>query len=84
VGHVVEVTVSEQVLAPFSDDQVASLNGYQAAGTGHPFTCGTDGCRGILRAAPAGWYCPGCNYRQSWAWRWMVDWSWRRPTGKAT
>jgi hypothetical protein len=70
--------VSDYVLAPFSDDQVASLNSYQAAGVGHPFTCGTDSCRGVLRATQDGLCCPGCNYRQDWAWRWMADWSWRR------
>ena len=42
--------MSEAVSAPFPDDQVASLNGCQAAGCSHPFTCGTDGCRAALRA----------------------------------
>ena len=69
--------VSEQVRSPFTDDQVASLNAYQAARVFHPFTCGTDKCRGILRADRDGWHCPNCDYRQGWAWSWMADWSWR-------
>jgi hypothetical protein len=70
--------VSEQVRSPFTDDQVASLNACQAARVFHPFTCGTDTCRGVLRAARGGWHCPNCDYRQEWALSWMADWSWRR------
>jgi hypothetical protein len=71
--------VSEEVSVPFSDDQVASLNAYQAAASGHPFTCGTDGCREVLRAERDGWRCPRCGYWQGWAHAFMADWSWRRP-----
>ena len=68
----------EQVLVPFSDDQVASLNGYQAAGVAHPFTCGSDDCRSVLLATNDGWRCTACDYRQDWAWPRMADWSWQR------
>jgi hypothetical protein len=73
--------MSEHVRAPFTEDQVASLNAFQESGAFHPFTCGTDGCRGLLVATGEGWHCPGCDYRQLSAWAWMADWSWRRPTG---
>jgi hypothetical protein len=34
--------MGDEVSAPFTDDQVASLNAYQAEGAWHPFTCGID------------------------------------------
>jgi hypothetical protein len=70
--------VNDQLWAPFTDDQAASLNAYQEAGAGHPFTCGTETCRGILQATRDGWRCPNCDYRQGWALEWMADWSWQR------
>ena len=54
-------SVSEAVSAPFTDDQVASLNAYQAAGSGHPFTCGPDGCQAVAQAERDGWRCPRCG-----------------------
>lgn len=76
------------VYAPFTDDQVNSLNAYQVAGVMHPFTCGNrsershvwrdgDGDLGLLMATPAGWTCPQCDYTQDWAHGFMADWSWR-------
>lgn len=63
----------------FTDDQVASLNGYQAAGVMHPFTCGTDKCRADLVATNEGWVCPnGCGYTQNWAHDFMLNWAWKR------
>ena len=80
LDEAIEMSVSEHVWAPFTDEQVASLNAYQMGRVGHPFTCGTDNCRGILRATHDGWHCRNCAYRQSWAWSWMTDWSWQRHT----
>lgn len=76
--------VDEHRTAPFTDDEIVSLNCYQVSGTGHPFTCGNDVCRGpdklacraVLRAGPDGWFCEHCDYTQAWAWKWMTDWSW--------
>lgn len=70
--------MSETVSAPFTDDQVASLNVYQADRVAHPFTCGGAECREVLRATPRGWVCPGCDYRQEWAHSFMADWTWTR------
>lgn len=59
----------------WTEDQVASLNGYQGCGWYHPFTCA---CRAVLVAEPSGWRCPnGCGYTQDWAHAHMADWSWR-------
>lgn len=72
--------MSEKVHAPFTPDQVASLNAYQLAGVMHPFTCGGSDCHGIrLIAAADGWHCArqSCGYRQTWAHAVMADWSWR-------
>jgi hypothetical protein len=70
--------MSDPVHSPFTAEQVASLNAYQAEGVFHPFICGAESCRGILVATEAGWHCPACDYQQLWAWGWMADWSWRR------
>lgn len=77
----------ELVHAPFTPDQVKSLNHYQISGVMHPFTCGS--CRdrlGVLNdgvwddhllvATLDGWTCPTCPYTQTWAWAWMADWTW--------
>jgi hypothetical protein len=69
----------DRISAPWDDHQVASLNGYQASGAGHEFTCGNGDCREALEAIPAGWKCPRCGCTQNWAWRFMTDGSWRGP-----
>jgi ribosomal protein S27AE len=69
------------VRAPFAAEQVASLNGYQADGTFHEFTCGNDGCpevQAVLVAHADGWHCPACGYTQDWAHEFMADGSWCR------
>ena len=79
---------SGKILAPFTDDQVASLNAYQESEYVHPYTCGADFChdRDVigedfpLAADRAGLHCiggSGCDYRQEWAHAWTADWSWR-------
>jgi len=76
--------MSDKVEAPFTPDQVASLNAYQVAGIMHPFTCGGGQARGHsgirLIAAEDGWHCASdtCDYRQDWAHAFMANWSWRR------
>ena len=77
------------VRAPFTPDQVASLNGYQASGAFHEFTCGnelcpgTDGQDAALVATEGGWRCPACPYTQDWAHDSMADGSWRQFQGVA-
>lgn len=75
-----------RVDAPFTVDQVTSLNEYQRSGVGHPFTCPalehrgnhSDG-EGVLVAVRGGWMCPdGDGYTQTWAHSFMADGSWRR------
>jgi hypothetical protein len=50
--------LSEPIKAPWTREQVDSLNEYQHASVMHPFTCGH--CRHILTAAAAGWVCDEC------------------------
>lgn len=71
-----------QVTAPWTQDQVDSLNSYQVSGAFHPFTGNNDllplGENDVLVADVDGWHStvdPG--YRQTWAWGWMADWSWK-------
>ena len=67
-----------KVKAPFTDDQVRSINAYQKSGAFHPFTCGTEGCQGILRATREGMVCDTCRqWTQDWVHDFMADWSWR-------
>ena len=70
-----------KVSAPFTAEQVASLNAYQAEGVGHPLTCGGRECREVLRATPTGWVCPRCDYRQGWAHSFMADGLWHGREG---
>jgi len=76
-----------KVRAPFSAEQVASLNAYQASGAFHEFTCGNDLCPGVdgehavLVAQEDGWRCPACPYTQGWAHEFMADGSWRGFAG---
>jgi hypothetical protein len=66
------------IRAPWSHDQVASLNGFQASGFFHPFTC--DRGSHTLRATASGWVCPQDDYTQDWAHDFMLDGSWRDLT----
>jgi hypothetical protein len=66
------------IKAPFTDEQVKSLNDYQSSGVFHDFTCGN--CGNALHASNDGWHCstPGCDYAQDWAHSWMADDNWRK------
>lgn len=77
----------DRLVAPWSGEQVDALNGYQAEGRFHPFTCGRDrgdeahardaaerDCEpGLLVAKADGWHCPACGYRQDWAHQFMAS-----------
>jgi hypothetical protein len=72
-----------KVTAPFTPEQVESLNGYQSALLFHPFTCrhrddGKHTDEAVLIASTDGWQCPCCDYRQDWAHAFMADGSWRQ------
>ena len=82
--------------APWTDEQVAGLNAWQACGYLHPFTCGSGdrmdakhravqakrgGDYGQLVATPEGWLCPACGYRQTWAHAVMLNGPPPRPPG---
>ena len=65
--------------APFTAEQVESINAFQHAGIFHPFTCGVDDCRHDLVAEPDGMRCPKCDYRQDWVHDFMANWAWKPP-----
>lgn len=65
--------VSDLLLAPWTNEQVDQLNRFQKLGAMHPFTCGGDNCRAVLRARNSGWYCLHCPYMQNWAHPFMAD-----------
>ena len=68
--------------APWSRDEVASLNAYQASGVMHPFTGyarGLDGEDTILIATPRGWVeREEGPVVQRWAHSFMVNWDWKK------
>ena len=68
---------SDIVRAPFSPSEVASLDGYQRCGIGHPYTCGIDS-DDVLVATRDGLYCPKHKTNQTWAHRFTADWSWKK------
>lgn len=64
----------DKVIAPFSQDQVRSINAYQRDGLYHPFTCGESH---PLVATGMGLYCPeDGKFKQFWVHDFMADWSW--------
>lgn len=67
--------MTERIMAPWTDDQVAALNRFQAAGFVHEFTCPTDHGQHsrVLVAHRDGWRCPSCNYAQDWAHAAMLE-----------
>jgi hypothetical protein len=68
----------DQSAPPWTQDEVASLNAYQACGYAHPFTNG-DGAEQVdLIATPDGWVRETAGpIVQYWAHTFMADWSWR-------
>lgn len=62
-------------LAPWSDEEIASLQEYQASGRFHPFTC-VEG-HGALTPGRMGFTCAQCDFAQPWAFAWMTNGSWR-------
>lgn len=68
-----------RIIAPWTDDQVTSLNAFQADGRMHEFTCNW-GHHCLVRSLTAtkdGWVCKGCPYKQAWAYDWMCNWEWK-------
>lgn len=62
--------------APWTPAEVQSLNAFQESGVFHGFTS-HDGIQII--ATEHGWVCPcGCEYIQTWAWKWMTDGTWEQ------
>jgi hypothetical protein len=74
---------TERNVAPWTADEVASLNEYQDSTTTTQFSCNNHGLHGSakvrLLATVVGWIClePGCDYTQNWAHPSMADGTWR-------
>lgn len=78
-GNKAASTPVDKLHAPWTDEQVRSLNGFQRSGVMHEFTCPHG--HGALTAFGGGWLCmrePDCLYRQKWAWSFMADGSWKQ------
>lgn len=64
------------IKAPWTQDQVDSLNGFQECGYVHPFTCMTNSTP--LIATKYGWVCECCDWKQDWAHEFMTNWKWQQ------
>lgn len=64
--------------APFTDEEVKSINDFQKSGVFHEFTCveSHPGLDRTLVAFQHGLDCPHCAYTQVWVHSWMADRSW--------
>lgn len=75
----------DKIEAPFSNEQVKSLNDYQQERIFHPFTCDRKSpecetktnpddilAEGVLIATTEGWVCPCGKYKQNWAHSFMT------------
>jgi len=67
-----------QITAPWTPEEVAKLNAWQACGWVHEFTCPNRGDENHkddigLTATVHGWICPHCDYTQNWAHDFMFD-----------
>lgn len=74
------------VWAPWTDEQVRSLNDFQRSGVMHPFTGRNDllpfGKDDVLEATMDGWVSKvDPEYRQTWAHAFMADRSWEVAFG---
>jgi hypothetical protein len=72
-----------EIKAPFTPDQVESLNAFQQSRVMHPFTGNNDllpdGQDDVLIATENGWHSLNDpDYTQDWAHHWMADWSWKQ------
>lgn len=74
--------------APWTPDEVLSLQQFQNTPEFHEFTClhrgdGNHRGDGALTPTVRGWICPYCDYTQNWAHGFMLDGS-HRETAEAT
>ena len=65
-----------KITAPFSRDQVKSLNEFQQSDLFHGFTCPNHSTNKLI-ATPEGWICPQIDYKQLWAHDFMANWEWK-------
>jgi hypothetical protein len=62
--------------APWTDEEVANLAGYQGADVFHPMACE---CGAVLVPHRKGWACEACGEKKksAWAFEWQLDGTWR-------
>ena len=74
-----ESQVANKVHAPWTDNQVGSLNDYQSSDGFLPLVCPLEH---RLIAHPDGLHCSHCtNFSLPWAYPWMLDGSWNSVLG---
>lgn len=80
------MTSDERLIAPWTTDQVESLNAYQKdVPAGNRYLCEfKSSSHKPLLATGAFWECPDCHYRGYWAYSIALDWSWRKRINVST
>ena len=74
------MSLFDRVNAPWTEDQMKSLAGYQGSGWHHPFTYGDGPEQVDLVPTEAGWIAKdGGPIVQDWAYQFMLDWRWVPP-----
>ena len=67
------IQAADMIYAPWTIEQVRTINDFQQLEHLHPFTCGTEGCRADLVATVRGWICLFCDYTQGWCMSTQAD-----------
>lgn len=62
--------------APWTQDEVHSIDEYQQDEDLHPLTCPDCAGNQALSAYLDGLKCKSCNYTQNWVYPWMADYNW--------
>jgi len=70
-----EIEANTPIHAPFTAEQVESLNEFQKNGVSHPFTCT---CGNVMHAEERGWKCADHGYVQFWAHEFAANGSWKK------
>lgn len=76
-----------KIFAPFDEQQIASIDGFQACPEFHPYTCCNHQSmrsRTNMLAYRAGLVCPNCGRLQKWAWDFSADGSWKETAEKVS
>ncbi len=62
--------MSNKITAPWTEEQVETLQKYQENSCVHPYTCE---CGELLVPTTDEWECEVCSYTQNWFWEYSLE-----------